>query len=325
LSLLPLPPVLEARAVVDGYRIVRELHASHRSHIYLAVDIETDAAVVLKAPAVDLHAEPALLERFLLEEWIARRIQSPHVLKPRPPERERSCLYLVTEFIDGQTLAQWMIDHARPEVETVRGIVEQIARGLQAFHRLEMLHQDLRPENVLIDATGTVKIIDFGAVRVAGIVDGAASDRGHEIPGTAQYTAPEYFLGEEGTQRADLFSLAVLTYQMLGGRLPYGLEVAKTRSLAAQKKLDYAPLREIRPELPAWIDEAIRKAVQPEPGQRQGDVDEFVHDLHHPSPEFLYQRRPALIERHPVVFWKAVSLLLFVALVGVLGLQAGMR
>src|SRR5581483_9544553 len=75
------------------------------------------------------------------------------------------------EFVDGQTLAQWMIDNPKPALETVRGIVEQVARGLQAFHRLEMVHQDLRPENIMIDRNGTAKIIDFGATRIAGIAD----------------------------------------------------------------------------------------------------------------------------------------------------------
>jgi serine/threonine protein kinase len=229
------------------------------------------------------------------------------------------------EYVEGQTLAQWMRDQPRPGLEVVRTLVSQIAKGLRAFHRLEMLHQDLRPENVLIDATGTVKIIDFGSTHVAGIVDGVAAGRESEIRGTAQYTAPEYFLGEAGTARSDLFSLAVITYQLLCGKLPYGLEVAKTRTRAAQRKLSYAPLSETRDDVPAWVDETLRKALQPEPGQRQADVSEFVHELHHPSPEYLRSRRPALMERHPVVFWKGVSLVLFVLLVGVLGVQAGGR
>src|SRR6478735_1306103 len=138
---LPLPPLLEARAVFDGYRIVRELHGSSRSHIYLAVDIETDAVVTIKIPSIDLRDDPAYLKRFMMEEWVARRIDSPHVLKPCLLQRNRNFLYVVTEFIDGQTLAQWMIDNPKPSVETVRGIVEQIAKGLRAFHRKEMLHQ----------------------------------------------------------------------------------------------------------------------------------------------------------------------------------------
>jgi serine/threonine protein phosphatase PrpC len=307
LSQLPLAPIFEARAVVDGYRIVRELHASHRSHAYLAVDTETQTTVVLKTPTVDLQAEPALLERFLLEEWVARRINSPHVLKPCPPQRERSCLYVVTEFIDGQTLAQWMIDHPKPAVETVRGIVEQIARGLQAFHRLEMLHQDLRPENVMIDKTGTVKIIDFGATSVAGITEMSTPLERGEIAGTAQYTAPEYFLGDAGTPQSDQFSLGVIAYQMLSGRLPYGAEVAKARTAAAQRKLRYDSVLAEDREIPKWLDDVLQKAVHPDPLKRYEALSEFVHDLRHPTQAFLSRTRPPLVERHPVLFWKVVS------------------
>ena len=160
---LPLPPLLEARMAFDGYRIVRDMHGGSRSHIYLAVDIESDETVVLKIPSIDLRGDPAYLKRFMMEEWVARRINSAHVLKPQQHSRKRNFLYVVTEFVEGQTLRQWMIDNPRPDLETVRGIVEQIARGLRAFHRMEMLHQDLRPDNVMIDRTGTVKIIDFGA------------------------------------------------------------------------------------------------------------------------------------------------------------------
>ena len=159
----------------DGYRIVRELHGSSRSHIYLAVDIETDALVAIKIPSIDLRDDPAYLKRFMMEEWVARRIDSPHVLKPRCQSRTRNFLYVVTEFIDGQTLTQWMIDNPKPGLETVRGIVEQIAKGLRAFHRMEMLHQDLRPDNIMIDTTGTVKIIDFGSTRIAGVAEAAPS------------------------------------------------------------------------------------------------------------------------------------------------------
>jgi serine/threonine protein phosphatase PrpC len=148
-SQLPLPPLLEARMVFDGYRIVRELHGSSRSHIYLAVDIETDSVVTLKIPSIDLRDDPTYLKRFLMEEWVARRIDSPHVLKPCLPSRKRNFLYVVTEYIDGQTLTQWMIDNPAPSLETVRDIVEQIAKGLRAFHRKEMLHQDLRPDNII--------------------------------------------------------------------------------------------------------------------------------------------------------------------------------
>ena len=300
---------------------MREIKASSRSHIYLAVDEGTGERVVVKIPAVDMHDNPAALERFMLEEWIARRINSAHVLKPCRQTRPRTALYVVTEYIEGQTLAQWMIDNPKPDLATVRGIVGQIIKGLQAFHRLEMVHQDLKPDNIMIDATGTVKIIDFGATRVAGLEEIDSPITQINLLGTEQYAAPEYFLGESGTPRADLFSLGVIVYQMLSGRLPYGAAVPRTRTRAAQKKLEYETVLSDEREIPAWVDEAIRKAVAPDPQERYEELSEFLHDLHHPNQAFLNKTLPPLIERHPVMFWKTVSFVLLIAVIVLAGMK----
>jgi len=307
-SELPLPPLLEPRMSFDGYTIVRELHGSSRSHLYLALDQTDLALVVLKIPSIDLRGDPAYLKRFMMEEWVARRINSAHVLKPRMQSRRRNYLYVVTEYIDGQTLAQWMIDNPKPDLETVRGIIEQIARGLQAFHRLEMLHQDLRPANIMIDKTGTVKIIDFGSTRVRGVVEASPSTDRDDILGTAQYTAPEYFLGESGTARSDIYSLGAITYQLLTGRLPYGAQVAKTRTKAQQLKLKYRSVLDDTREIPAWLDGMLRKAVHPDPYQRFDELSEFVYRLRHPGKEDT--AATPLIERNPLVFWQMLCLTL---------------
>lgn len=315
LTELPFPPVLEARMSFDGFQIIREVHASSRSHVYLAVDTETNEQVIIKTPSIDLRGDPAYLERFLMEEWIARRINSPYVLKPCSKTRKHNYLYLVTEFIDGQTLTQWMIDNPKPSLEVVRGIVEQIARGLLAFHRMEMLHQDLRPQNIMIDSTGTVKIIDFGSTRVAGIMEISTPIERTDLLGTAQYTAPEYFLGESGTPRSDMFSLGVITYQMLTGKLPYGTQVAKTRTKAAQNNLIYHSALHDEREIPAWIDDVMRKAVHPNPYKRYEELSEYIYDLRHPNKAFLNRTRAPLLERNPVLFWQGVSFILTVIIV----------
>jgi len=318
LSELPPPPPLEPRMSVDGYRIVRVLRAGSRSHVFLAVDEASNTPVVLKTLSTELRQDPAQVERFLTEEWIARRIDSAHVLKPCPHTRERSCLYIATEYIDGQTLRQWMIDNPKPDLETVRAIVEQIARGLRAFHRLEMLHQDLRPENVMIDRTGTVKIIDFGSTQVAGLLEIDTPLARGDLLGTAQYAAPEYFLGESGSTRSDIYSLGVITYEMLTGRLPYGAEVAKTRTRAQQNRLKYRPAASAGRPLPAWIDAVLHKTVHPDPRHRYEALSEFIHDLRHPNDELLRRTRPPPMERDPVLFWKVVSLLLALMVVALL-------
>jgi serine/threonine protein kinase len=249
-----------------------------------------------------------------MEDWIAHRIDSAHVVKPSAATRKRSYLYTVTEFIDGQTLTQWMIDNPRPGLETVRGIVEQVARGLRAFHRLEMLHQDLRPDNILIDRTGTAKIVDFGSTHVAGIAE-EPSQPGSPLLGTAQYTAPEYFLGDPGSPRSDQFALGVIAYQMLSGRLPYGAEVAKARTKAAQAKLIYTSVLAADREIPAWVDEVLRRATHPDPRKRYEDLSELVYELRHPNAAYLSRTRPALIERNPVGFWRTLALILLIIVV----------
>ena len=307
---LAFAPLLHPRMEFEGFRIIRELHASSRSHLYLAEDIDSGAQVVLKIPSVDLQHDLQHLERLLSEEWVARRIDSPHVLKAPVPTRKRDFLYSVSEYIEGQTLRQWIIDHPQAPLEKVRSMAEQIGKGLQAFHRLEMLHQDLRPDNIMIDASGTLKLIDFGSAQVAGLVEITVPFARNQLLGTAQYTAPEYFLGEAGSPRSDQFSLAVIIYQMLSGRLPYGAEVAKCKSRTAQNRLVYQPLRDNDRELPVWIDDVLRKALQPDPLRRYAALSEFIFELRQPNQSLLNKHRPPLLERNPLMFWKGLSAIL---------------
>lgn len=312
---LPLPPQLHPRMEFDGYTILRELHFTSRSRVYLAQDTQTKNNVVLKVLSTELSNTPASLERFLLEEWIARRINNSHVLKADSPDRKRNYIYSVFEYIEGQTLAQWALDNPKPKLEVVRDIIEQIAKGLQAFHRMEMLHQDLRPENIMLDKDGTVKIIDFGAVSVAGLNEAVLFNPDTFLQGTALYSAPEYFLGQPGSPRSELFSLGVITYFLLSGEYPYGTNVPKAKTISAQRNLWYNSLLSDDSEIPAWVDDAIRKAVHPLPDRRQEEIFEYIHDLRHPNKQFLDKSRPPLMERNPIAVWQGISLILAVIVV----------
>ena len=254
---------------VDAQFILRDVGEIRRlmPFDFSAPRIRPSRLVTLKTPSIDLRGDPAYVKRFLTEEWIARRINSAHVLEPCLPTLKRRYIYGFIEFIEGQTLAKWMVDSPRPRLEAVRGVMEQIAKGLRAFHRLEMLHQDLRPENIMIDKTGTVKIIDFGFTRVASIMKAATHGHQKNMLGTAQYSASEYFLGEPVTPQLDLFSLGVITCQMLAGKLPYGAEVAKSRTRAAQNNLRYGSALHHDREIRAWIDGALKKAVRRNPAK----------------------------------------------------------
>jgi serine/threonine protein kinase len=136
-----------------------------------------------------------------------------------------------------------------------------------------------------------------------------------ELQGTAQYAAPEYMLGESGTPQSDLFSLGVISYQMLTGKLPYGAEVAKSTTKAAQRKLTYTPITKDDRAIPVWIDGAIGKAVHPDPSKRYEELSAFLFDLRNPNNEFMDMTRPPLLERDPVVFWQGVSFILAIIIV----------
>lgn len=321
---LRLPPRLAPRMEFEGYRVIRELYASARSQVVLAVDAQ-DREWALKLPSAEMGTDPRALDRFATEEWVARRVDSPHVIKAAPAEKRREHLFTAMEFIHGQTLAQWMTDHPSPGVDEVRQIVDQIARGLQVLHRKEMLHQDLRPENLMIDRQGTVVLIDLASAHVAGLNEGLGDARATDIAGSLQYTAPEYFTGEGGTPVSELFSLAVLAYQMLTGQLPYGLQVTQVRGPRDLHKLQYVPLRTRRPDLPEWLDRVLRKALHPQPARRQQALSEFAHDLYAPGPEFMSRDRTPLQERHPLLFWRVLTLGFGLSTLLLLGLRLSGR
>ncbi len=176
----------------------------------------------------------------------------------------------------------------------------------------------------MIDAAGTVRLIDFGATLVAGLAEAAGDAQPEVHAGELQYAAPECLLGRGANARSDLFSLAVVTYQMLTGRLPYGLALARARSERDLHRLRYVPLHHHRPELPAWLDAVLRKALQVKPQNRQEAMSEFAHDLRAPAAEFRHPRGVSLMDRDPVAFWRGLSLLLAALLLGMLMLVGPM-
>jgi serine/threonine protein phosphatase PrpC len=316
LTELPFPPPLLPGVMLDGYRIVREVHASNRTQIYLAIDTESGQKVALKTPSVNYEDDPAYIERFILEEWVGRRIDNPHVVKVFPPTRRRRFLYHLTEYLEGVTLRQWLRDHSKRELEEVRRIVEQIARGLRAFHRLEMLHQDLKPENIMVDFSGHVKLVDFGSTQVGGIAEIATPIERVNLLGTRNYCAPEYFRNQPGTTASDIYSLGIIAYELLTDRLPYGEMPRDAANPKFLQRLHYTPAVDRDPAIPKWVDGALRKAAHLEPKQRYSELSEFIHDLRHPNPAFANSAPRPLLERNPVAFWRGLAiLLLFINLV----------
>jgi serine/threonine protein phosphatase PrpC len=318
---LPFPPPLQPGMVLDGYQIEAELHASKRTQIYRALDTHSKTRVILKTPSINYDDDTHFIEHFLHEEWAGKRISHENVIKVLSTDRPKSCVYYVTEYLEGKTLRDWIKTFPKADIEETRKIVAQIAKGLRAFHRKEMLHQDLKPENIMFDKHGKVKIIDFGSVKIAGIAEIAPLNINSDenILGTLNYTAPEYHLGQRGSVKSDLYSLAVITYEMLNGALPFGQDMPEKPSQGYLANLQYIPSFHHNPMVPTWIDGALKKATSIEPHLRYEDLSEFVYDLNHPNPKFLRtEDNIPLLQRNPLRFWQvltAISLLVNLILV----------
>ena len=311
LTRLPFPPELEPGMEIDGYKIIREINASPRSQIYLVADIATGKSMVMKTPSVNFSDDLAYIERFYMEEWAGKRIYHPNVQVTYELQRPRHYMYFLLEYIEGQTLAEWINANPKPEISAVTQIVEQIIQGMRAIHRMEMLHRDLKPDNILINKEGVVKIIDLGSIKVAGIAEIHSPLERIELLGTRQYTAPEYLLGLAANDQSDLFSLGVITYEMLTGKFPYGELLTKNINWKNINKLRYIPAISLNPMIPLWLDGALAKCVRSVQTERYETSSEFFHDLTHPNENFMRQHIP-LLEKNPLRVWQVISTTLFI-------------
>jgi serine/threonine protein phosphatase PrpC len=313
LTQLQFPPPLEPGMILDGYKIIRELHASSRSQVYLVQHTACNKYYCMKTPSVNFEDDPAYIERFVMESWIGSRVNSPYIVKVIEPNRSKSCLYYLTEYVQGMSLAQWIRENPKPPVGEVVFLIDQIAKGIRALHRRETLHQDIKPDNILIDNQGQAKIVDFGACYVAGIAEIATVLERDIALGTASYSAPEYRLGIKANYRADLFSLAVISYEMLTGKLPFGGKLEHCNTQRDFLATTYTESHKLNPLVPIWIDGALKKGLRLHEERRHADVAEFVYELQHPNPCYLeYHQRP-LIERDPLKVWKVLCGILVVS------------
>ncbi len=307
LSELPLPPELEPGMKLDGFEILQEVCLSPRSQIYLARDIATNQELILKTPSVNFSDDPWHLDGFIREEWIGQRLKHPGLMKTYQFNRVKKFLYFTTEYIKGFTLRQWMQQNPTPNVNEVINYIEQISSALRAMHRQDVIHQDLKPENIMIDEKNRIKIIDFGAVHAAGLAELASVLQRQQPEGTLNYTAPEYLMGEKGSKRSDIFSLSVIAYELLTGKLPYKEKKTNKFQLNNYQHMQYISVKKYREDLPGWIDIALKKGCMPNPEKRYALLSELTHNLKSPKDNLLNYDEEPLITRNPILLWQLIA------------------
>ena len=307
LSDLSFPPPLSVGQSLDGLTVIKILHESPRSQVYLVKNPQNER-FILKTPSLNFEDDPAYIERFVLEQWIGRRIDSPYVVKIIE-SKSKTGLYTLMEYVDGLTLEKWMKENPKPDIKEVVRLAEMISRGIRALHRKDILHQDIKPDNILLSADGIPKIIDFGSCYAAGVEEIDTPFERDLALGTAVYSAPETRFDMPKTKRSDLFSLALVVYEVLTGQLPFGDQLEKLKDQRKLSSLKYQSAMQFNPMVPAWMDQALKRALSPLPEMRQDAMSEFIFDLQRPNTQYKQPSFVPLSQRNPLRFWQGLAVL----------------
>jgi serine/threonine protein phosphatase PrpC len=322
LALLPVP---KPGATIDGFHLRTMLADGRYTRVFEADDTIEKRRVVLKFPKAITGAEGVLRDAFLREAWIAARIRSPWIGETieLSPERQTG-LYTAMPLYEGETLERRLSRPPRLSLTAGLDYAIKLAGGVAGLHRAGVIHRDIKPDNVILEAIRDhqvpgLRLIDLGVARLPHMEDIPAP----YAPGTPSYMAPELLTGAVGDERSDQFALGVTIYRMFTGEYPYG----EIEAFSHPRFKRATPLTKHRPDLPAWLDEALARATAANPDDRFGDVFEFIFALEHGAIRAApaSPRRLPLYERNPLLVWKIVAAVLALALAVSLALNPAVR
>jgi serine/threonine-protein kinase len=268
---------LEAGAQLDSYRIDAPVARSGMATIFKATDLRDNRTVALKIPHPDLEADPILFDRFKREAAIGQRLNHPKVMRVYDDEK-RSRIYMVMEWCEGRLLRQ-ILDEGRISQGRAIRIAIGVLDALEYIHANGVAHRDLKPENIMVDDRDNLKLIDFG-------IAGDASARRLTYAnftatlGTPNYISPEQVKGKRGDGRSDLYSMGVILYEMLTGKLPFS--GPNPIAVMNERLLNYPiPPRVADASVSPQLQEVIYRALERDPRNRYATAHEFRHDLEH--------------------------------------------
>jgi serine/threonine protein phosphatase PrpC len=313
---LPIIPVPVAGETVDGFVLRALISEGRYTRLFAAEDEIEGGTVALKFPKPQIAGVAAYRAAFIREAWVGARVHHPaigHIIE-LPPGRQ-SCLYTVMPFYQGELLERRLSRSPALGLEEGRTIAIGLARAIAALHRSGIIHRDIKPDNVILEDGGALKLIDLGVVRVPGLEEFPPEN----IPGTWAYMAPEMFAGEAGDVATDVYALGVTMFRVFTGEYPYD------NADAASPPRRTRPRRfsDFRPDLPAWVEAALERAIAVDPARRYRDMTEFALEMETgPAGAPPGPGRPlTLYERAPVRVWQGIAALLALALLASLLLR----
>jgi serine/threonine-protein kinase len=257
------------------YRLEAKLGSGGMSTVYLARDATLDRSVAVKVMHREMSEQPDQLERFRQEARAVAKLSHPNVVAVIDAGEDGGHPYIVFEYVEGETLKQRIARVGALDPQEALAYAIEIARGLTVAHARKMVHRDIKPQNVLIDAEGRAKLTDFGISRQLEQDGMTATGR---VLGTTDYVAPEQAMGHGVDPRSDLYSLGVVLYEMLVGQVPFH---ADSQVGVAMKHVneDLPDVQQRRPEVSAAAAMTVERATAKDPADRYQEVGEMIDDL----------------------------------------------
>jgi eukaryotic-like serine/threonine-protein kinase len=263
--------------IAGRYRIEGRLGVGGMSTVHLAFDNRLERYVAIKLLAEHLADDPTFVSRFRREALAAARLVHPNIVQVFDFgfDSGHHQHFIVMEHVSGNSCAELLRDHGHLDVPQAIDIVTQACRGLDYAHRNGVVHRDVKPGNLLVSDSDVVKLADFGIARAT---DQSSITQVGSVLGTAAYLSPEQARGDEAGPQADLYSLGVVTYQLISGRLPY--EAASLSELALkQQRESPIPLDELNPGVPPTLAQAVALALAIDQRDRPQDAMELAEVL----------------------------------------------
>ncbi|CAI8828283.1 PPM family protein phosphatase [Pseudomonas chlororaphis] len=294
----PLPPALKPGQHFEGWQVAEVVGQSQQSLLYRVLDAQQQPWLLKTLPG-HLHDDHQAGQSLLSEEWFLRRVAGRHFPEVHAATARQHLYYVMREY-PGRTLADHLQQHGPLPLAQWQDLAERLLRAVGLLHRRQILHRDIKPDNLLLGDDGELRLLDFGLAYCPGL----SEDQAHLLPGTPSYIAPEAFNGVAPTPRQDLYAVGVTLYHLLTGHFPYG-EIE-----AFQRPRFTTPVSasRYRPDLPDWLEQSLERAVQADPAQRYETAEEWLLVLEQGERRSLSVRPRPLLEREPLKVWRTLAL-----------------
>ncbi|HDS1747021.1 bifunctional protein-serine/threonine kinase/phosphatase [Pseudomonas sp. M2] len=295
----PLPRELREGQAIDGWQIEARLAQSRQSLLYRVRDSQGQPWLLKTLPA-EREQEPGAAQALLLEEWFLRRVAGRHFPELHAASQRQHLYYVMREH-SGRTLAAQLAEQGPLPLAQWLEVARQLLQAVGVLHRRNLLHRDIKPDNLHLGEDGQLRLLDFGLAYCPGL----SEDPRHELPGTPSYIAPEAFDGQPPSPRQDLYAVGVTLYHLLTGHYPYGEVEAFQRPRFGQS----VNAARYRPDLPEWLQHNLQQAVATDPAQRFETAEQWLLLLERGDRQALYSHPRPLLEREPLKVWRTLALL----------------